>query len=114
MIVADADAPVKAGLRRSDGEGSVGGRRADATADLYWMMSPHRNGAVRMRMKVGVVGSAGGELAEDVREKAREMGRCLARRRDRCDGSATDCREAVLGAKEVGALVLESHRRTRS
>lgn len=108
MIVADADAPVKAGLRRSDGEGSVGGRRADATADLYWMMSPHRNGAVRMRMKVGVVGSAGGELAEDVREKAREMGRCLARHDVIVvTGSAPGLpHEAVLGAKEVGALVL--------
>lgn len=61
-----------------------------------------------MRMKVGVVGSAGGELTPEVREKAREMGRCLARHDVIVvTGSAPGLpHEAVLGAKEVGALVL--------
>lgn len=61
-----------------------------------------------MRMKVGVVGSAGGELTPEIREKAREMGRCLARHDVIVvTGSAPGLpHEAVLGAKEVGTLVL--------
>ncbi|MFO8079839.1 MAG: hypothetical protein R6V07_05975 [Armatimonadota bacterium] len=61
-----------------------------------------------MRMKVGVVGSAGGDLSPEVLEKAREMGRCLARHDVIVvTGSAPGLpHEAVLGAKEIGALVL--------
>ncbi|MGI5818601.1 MAG: hypothetical protein ACOX9R_10955 [Armatimonadota bacterium] len=61
-----------------------------------------------MRMKVGVVGSAGGELSEETLAKAREMGRCLARHDVIVvTGSAPGLpHEAVLGAKEIGALVL--------
>lgn len=61
-----------------------------------------------MRMKVGVVGSAGGELRPEVLEKAREMGRCLARHDIIVvTGAAPGLpHEAVLGAKEIGALVL--------
>ncbi|MEA3400382.1 MAG: hypothetical protein U9R79_03980 [Armatimonadota bacterium] len=59
-------------------------------------------------MKVGVVGSAGGELTDEVREKARQMGRCLARHDIIVvTGSAPGLpQEAVLGAKEIGALVI--------
>jgi len=61
-----------------------------------------------MRMKVGVVGSAGGDLTPEVLGKAREMGRCLARNDIIVvTGSAPGLpHEAVLGAKEVGTLVL--------
>ncbi len=61
-----------------------------------------------MRMKVGIVGSAGGELSREVREKARAMGRCLATHDVVVvTGAAPGLRhEAVLGAKEVGALVV--------
>ncbi|MGC9318318.1 MAG: hypothetical protein ACP5KN_09855 [Armatimonadota bacterium] len=61
-----------------------------------------------MRMKVGVVGSAGGELSEEVLEKAREMGRSLARHDIIVvTGSAPGLpHQAVLGAKEVGTLVI--------
>jgi len=61
-----------------------------------------------MRMKVGVVGSAGGQLSDAVREKVREMGRCLARHGVIVvTGSAPGLpHEAVLGAKEIGALVI--------
>ncbi len=61
-----------------------------------------------MRMKVGVVGSAGGELSDEVLGKAREMGRCLARHDIIVvTGAAPGLpHEAVLGAKEVGTLVL--------
>lgn len=61
-----------------------------------------------MRMKVGVIGSAGGELSDEVRHKARQMGRCLA---DHdivvITGAAPGLpQEAVLGARERGALVI--------
>jgi len=61
-----------------------------------------------MRMKVGVVGSAGGRLSDEVRAKAREMGRCLARHGVVVvTGSAPGLpHEAVLGAREIGALVI--------
>lgn len=61
-----------------------------------------------MRMKVGVVGSAGGDLKPEVLEKAREMGRCLARHDTIVvTGSAPGLpHEAVLGAKEIGAMVI--------
>ncbi|MGD9498203.1 MAG: hypothetical protein AB7Y46_18020 [Armatimonadota bacterium] len=61
-----------------------------------------------MRMKVGVVGSAGGELSEAVRAKARAMGRCLGSHGVIVvTGSAPGLpHEAVLGAKEMGALVI--------
>lgn len=65
-------------------------------------------GAIRMRMKVGVVGSAGGDLKPEVLEKAREMGRCLARHDVIVvTGSAPGLpHEAVLGAKEIGTMVI--------
>jgi len=61
-----------------------------------------------MKMKVGVVGSAGGYLPPETREKARELGRALA---------MSDCvivtgacpglpHEAVLGAEEIGVLAV--------
>jgi uncharacterized protein (TIGR00725 family) len=61
-----------------------------------------------MRMKIAVVGSAGGELSEEIRAKAREMGRCIARRDIIVvTGSAPGLpHEAVLGAKEEGAFVI--------
>lgn len=61
-----------------------------------------------MRMKVGIVGSTGGELSREVREKARTMGRCLATHDVVVvTGAAPGLpHEAVLGAKEVGALVV--------
>ncbi len=61
-----------------------------------------------MRMKVGVVGSAGGVIPDHVREKAREMGRCLGRHDVVVvTGSAPGLpHEAVLGAKEEDALVI--------
>jgi uncharacterized protein (TIGR00725 family) len=65
-------------------------------------------GAIRMRMKVGVVGSAGGDLKPEVLEKSREMGRCLARHDVIVvTGSAPGLpHEAVLGAKEIGTMVI--------
>jgi uncharacterized protein (TIGR00725 family) len=65
-------------------------------------------GAIRMRMKVGVVGSAGGDRKPEVLEKAREMGRCLARHDVIVvTGSAPGLpHEAVLGAKEIGTMVI--------
>lgn len=67
-----------------------------------------QSGAICMRMKVGVVGSAGGDLKPEVLAKARQMGRCLARHDVIVvTGSAPGLpHEAVLGAKEVGALVI--------
>ncbi len=61
-----------------------------------------------MRMKVGVVGSAGGELAPEVLHRARQMGRCLASHDIIVvTGAAPGLpHEAVLGAKELGGLVL--------
>jgi uncharacterized protein (TIGR00725 family) len=63
---------------------------------------------LQMRMKVGVVGSAGGDLAPEVLERAREMGRCLARHDVIIvTGSAPGLpHEVVLGAKEIGTMVL--------
>lgn len=61
-----------------------------------------------MRMKVAVVGSAGGELSPEVRAKARAMGRCLGEHDVVVVTGAPPGlpHEAVLGAKEVGALTI--------
>ncbi len=61
-----------------------------------------------MRMKVGVVGSAGGELTPEVLDRARQMGRCLASHDIIVvTGAAPGLpHQAVLGAKEVGGLVI--------
>ncbi len=61
-----------------------------------------------MKVKVGVMGSAGGELSETTRNKARQLGREVALRdcvlvTGACPGLP---HEAVLGAKELGALVV--------
>jgi len=61
-----------------------------------------------MRMKVGVVGSAGGELTAEVLDRARQMGRCLASHDIIVvTGAAPGLpHEAVLGARELGGLVI--------
>ena len=61
-----------------------------------------------MRMQVAVVGSAGGELSPEVRAKARAMGRCLGEHDVVVVTGAPPGlpHEAVLGAKEVGALTI--------
>ncbi len=61
-----------------------------------------------MKTKIGVLGSAGGELSSEVREKARQLGREIAKHdcilvTGACPGLP---HEAVLGAKEYGALVV--------
>jgi uncharacterized protein (TIGR00725 family) len=60
------------------------------------------------RMTVGLMGSAGGELAEEIRRKVRCLGGCIARRgyvliTGACPGLPHD---AVIGAKEVKGIVV--------
>jgi uncharacterized protein (TIGR00725 family) len=61
-----------------------------------------------MKVKVGVVGSASGEIPEEVRAKARELGRALAL--EDCVIVTGACpglpHEALLGAKEIGCLAV--------
>ena len=59
-------------------------------------------------LTVGVMGSAGGKLHEHVREKVRQLGREIARRRYvLITGAAPGLpHDAVLGAKEEGGLVI--------
>lgn len=61
-----------------------------------------------MKIKVGVIGSAGGEMPSGVRDKARELGRALAS--PECIIVTGACpglpHEAVLGAKEIGCLAV--------
>ncbi len=61
-----------------------------------------------MKIKVGVVGSASGEIPSEILEKARELGRTLAMHEcvivtGACPGLP---HEAVLGAKEIGCLAV--------
>ena len=60
------------------------------------------------RMVVGVMGSAGGQIAEDVRARVRALGEEIARRRyvlitGACPGVP---QEAVRGAKSLGGVVV--------
>jgi len=61
-----------------------------------------------MKIKVGVMGSAGGRMAESVRKKARALGKALGRRG--CVVVTGGCpglpQEATLGAKAAGAFTL--------
>ncbi len=64
--------------------------------------------ALEMKIKVGVVGSAGGTLDAEVAERARQVGRRAAERgcvllTGACPGYP---HQAVLGAKEAGGLVI--------
>ena len=61
-----------------------------------------------LRITVGVMGSAGGRLADEVRRKAFDMGRAIARRNcvlvtGACPGLP---HEAVKGAKSAGGIVV--------
>lgn len=61
-----------------------------------------------MKVKMGVMGSAGGELRDDVREKVRQLGKQIARRgcvvvTGGCPGLPF---EATRGAKEAGGMTI--------
>ena len=61
---------------------------------------------VRMRTKIGVMGSAGGDLADDVKSRCRELGRQIAEHgcvliTGACPGLP---HEAALGSQEAGGL----------
>ncbi len=64
--------------------------------------------AMEIKTKVGVMGSAGGRISEEARRLCRELGRQIARHNciiitGACPGLP---HEAVLGAKEEGALAI--------
>lgn len=70
--------------------------------------TPNADGGLAIKTKIGVMGSAGGRLSDEVRAKCRELGRQVAQHNciiitGACPGLP---HEAVLGAREFGGLAL--------